>query len=400
MEAAASDGMTADAAVAEGDLRELSAGSVGVLEGEPLPVKTQADIAAALSVALASRMKPPRRAQRDLRPSTALWLLLTGLGIAFFFVSLFSTNYSRWIAGLGLIEMFAGYAWIVLMAASRNPWRGVLCALPPATCYFLGQRKYARFRPLRFVGTGLVLVALALTTTSLSSITGSWLGRTTQHAHQQHSQDPADMSKLEKVRDYLDHKAYKKLIDLLNDLAKTDTMKSVDAKEGDGPELANELKQLCSHPDTGVRVAAMGAYCRWGGGDDARILCLKAIESPSQEVRLKALELLPQWKNTEAAHEVARAIAALIGRPGIESSNAVAALREIGGVPAERAALAVLLRADDLPSRLIALTTLGEVGGEETVVALQDYAKRSLDQTIKAMTLEMIEKIRQRQNNP
>ncbi len=362
---------------------------------DPIHVQTQAEIAAALTEILAHRMKPPRHPRRDLRLSTAGWLVLTGLGVALLLVSLFaSVNYAEGAIGLGIVQILIGYGWIIWLTSHRDPKRGIFCAVPPMTFYYLGQWRYAKYRPLRFVVTGAALAGLALLTPYIIPVTRGWTGSGSTKSSTPVI-DPANMSKLEKVREYKNQKAYDKLIDLLRDLTKTDSLKSVDAK--DGPELATELKALCFHQDTGVKVAAMAAYTRWGGGEDARDICLRAIESSSQEERMMAIQLLPQWKSTRDAPAVASAVASLIGRQGIESDRAETALVEIGGVAAERAALALLFRSkDDRKIRLVALSILEKVGGNETMTALRSSADTELDQTIKNKTLETIEVIQNR----
>ncbi|HEV3436168.1 MAG TPA: hypothetical protein VG122_02345 [Gemmata sp.] len=362
---------------------------------DPIHVQTQAEIAAALTEVLTHRMKPPRHPRRDLRLSTAGWLVLTGLGVALLLVSLFaSANYAEGTVGLGIVQILIGYGWIIWLTSHRDPKRGIVCAVPPMTFYYLGQWRYAKYRPLRFVVTGAALAGLALLAPYIIPVTRGWIG-SGSHKSSTPIIDPADMSKLEKVREYKKEKAYDKLIDLLRDLTKTDSLKSVDAK--DGPELATELKALCFHQDTGVKVAAMAAYTRWGGGEDARDICLTAIQSPSQEERMMAIQLLPQWKSTRDAPAVASAVASLIGRPGTESNRAETALVEIGGVAAERAALALLFRSkDDRTIRLVALSILERVGGNETMTALRSSADTELDQTIKNKTLETIEAIQTR----
>lgn len=363
-----------------------------VATAEPIHVQTQAEITAALTEVLTHRMKPPRNPRRDIRLSTAGWLVLTGLGIALLLMSLFSdVNYADWTIGVGIVEVLLGYGWIVWLTAHRDPKRGILCALPPITFYYLGQWRYAKYRPLRFMVTGCVLLGLALFSSYAIPITRGWVGSGLRNTSKPVI-DPDNMSKLEKVREYKKQKAYDKLIDLLRDLTKTDALKSVDAK--DGPELAIELKSLCYHQDTGVKVAAMAAYTRWGGGEEARDICLTAIQSSSQEERLMAIQLLPQWKDST----VAQAVASLIGRPGTESNRAETALVEIGGVAAERAALGLLFRSkEDRTIRLVALSLLERVGGNETITALRSSADTELDQTIKNKTLDTIEAIQTRQ---
>lgn len=360
---------------------------------EPVHVQTQVEIAAALTEVLTHRMKPPRHPKRDLRLSTAGWLVLTGLGIALLLSTLFtSANYRNTVIMVGFAEVLIGYGWIIFLTSHRDPKRGIACAVPPVTFYYLFQWKYARLRPLRFCITGVALIGLAWLSTQARPITRQWVGSGT-HRESVPVLDPAEMSKLQKIREYEKRNAYDQLISLLQELKQTDSLKSVDAK--DGPELAKELRELCSHPDTGVRVAALAAYTQWGG-EDARDLCLKAIASLSGEERTVALQLLPRWKGTDKAYEVARQVATLIGRPGKESRMAEEALVEIGGVPAERASLAVLRRSDDRTIRLVALSILAKVGGPESISALRSYADTSEDPEIKRTSLGTIDAIQAR----
>src|SRR5581483_2979465 len=55
------------------------AGPVGF--DEPLHLRSQMDIAAELTAVLTTRMKPPPEPPRDLKPSTAIWLLATGIAV-------------------------------------------------------------------------------------------------------------------------------------------------------------------------------------------------------------------------------------------------------------------------------------------------------------------------------
>lgn len=339
-------------------------------------------------------MKPPRQPRRDVHLSTACWLVLTCVATGLLLATLTSAaNYALWVGVLGAGQILVGYGWIVALTTQRQVQRGIACAVPPITLYYLLQRKYAQFRPLRFVVTGAALVGLALLTPTVAPQTRAWVGvgRAVPPAEPEWEQ----LSKLQQLRKLREVKAYDKLIDLLGVLTATDAQQSVDAR--DRQDLATEIKRLCSHSDVGVKVAAMAAYTRWGG-EDARDLCLAAIQSQSQDERLMAITLLPQWKNTDAAPEVARAVAALIGRPGVETNRAKAALEEIGGVAAERAARALLLRAEDRQAKLLALNILEKVGGEDSISELRSYANTSLDQAVKIKTLETVDLILKRLN--
>ena len=351
---------------------------------EPVRLQTQVDIAVALTAALSSRMRPPPAPRRDLRPSTAAWMLLTGIGVACVLVTLF-TDPSLWVSGLvvGILQIVIGYAWIVFLTYMRDPQRGLVCAIPPITLYYLTQYKYAKFRPLRFVLTGVVLVGLAFAAAAFATVAQSFLAKNDQKA----APDPVAESKLAQLRTFRDQRAYDSLIKLLEILAKTDPIRSADAS--DRTELAAELKALCGHQLTDVRVAAMAALTQWDpdpNAASARAACLAAIRSPTQEERVRALRLLPRWKDPESA----RAVQSLIGRAGEETNQAKMSLREIGGAPAEQAALALLKRADDQTTRLTAIGILEAVGGGESAEELRTYAMATDDPVVRTRALAAV----------
>ncbi|WP_171470681.1 hypothetical protein [Frigoriglobus tundricola] len=96
--------------------------------GDPVQLQTQADIAVALTAALSTRMKPPATPRRDLRPSTAAWMLLTGMGVTLLLLAVFSDPGYRWAAlAAGAVQIVCGYAWIVRLTHMRDPQRGLLC---------------------------------------------------------------------------------------------------------------------------------------------------------------------------------------------------------------------------------------------------------------------------------
>ena len=360
---------------------------------EPVQLQTQADIAVALTAALTSRMKPPATPRRDLRPSTAAWMLLTAVGVSFAGLALFSDAAYRWVVYVvGAVQIGIGYFWIVKLTQLRDPNRGLWCAIPPVSLYYLAQYKYAKFRPLRFVATGTALVLLALATTSLTTHTHALVRRSDPPVVQQ---DPATMPKLGQLRTYRDQRSYDALSKVLDVLAKTDPLLSEDAK--DRAELSAELKALCDHSDTGVKVRAMAAYARWDP-TGARAVCLAAVRSPSADEREWALRLLPQWKDADSA----RAVQSLIGRPGtVETNRAKAALEEIGGAAAQDAAIALLNRAEDQSTKLTALSVLEKVGGAETASWLRTvYAVKVPDAGVRDRALAASDAIEARLRLP
>src|SRR5207237_1334902 len=137
--------------------------------------------------------------------------------------------------------------------------------------YYLAQRKYAKFRPLRFVATGAAFATVGLLVAPVLPTTRAWVRPEPPPAPRA---DLSELSRVEQLRALRDQRSYDQLTALLGELTKTDEVQSADAKNRD--ELAKEMKALCSHRDTGVRVAAMAAYSRWGGADAVEV-CLNAL---------------------------------------------------------------------------------------------------------------------------
>ena len=358
---------------------------------DPVQLQTQADIAAALTAVLTSRMKPAEAPRRDLRPSTAAWMLLTAVGVTLTVLALFTDASYRWpLLAVGLIQVVVGYVWIVRLTRFRDPTRGLLCMVPPLTVYYLGQYKYAKFRPLRFVLTGAALVALAGATPALIPHTQKLVGRSDGGPP-----DPAEQSKLDRLRAARDQRSYESLARQLELLAKTDPLLSADAK--DRAELSAELKALCDHPDTGVKVQAIAAYATWDPAG-AKAVCLAAVRSPSADVREVALRLLPQWQDAESA----RAVQSLIGRQATtESNRAKEALEKIGGGAAEGAAIALLNRAEDQTMKLTALSVLDKVAGLEVAGWLRSsYAAAADDPAVRDRALATSDAIKARLRAP
>ena len=351
----------------------MSSGGAVALE-EPLRLRTEMDIAVDLTSALATRMKPPPRPPRDLKPSTAVWILSTGLALALLTATLVSSNnFIEAVLTIGAAQVLAGYAWVTALAFSRDVRRGIACAVPPITLWYLTNWKYAKYRPLRFVVSGAAVFGLALLAPKLQSQTRSWAGVSDSAVIVTAPPEIGSQPKIAQLRYYRDQRHYDSLIALLRTLARTDSVYSDAAK--DRVELSAELKALSRHTDSGVRIESLAAYSTWGGSD-SRELCLDASRSQNRDERLMALRLLPRWKD----EFVAGRIAELIGRAGTETSAAQDALVTLGGSFAERAAIS-LLRKDDQGIRLTAIEILSheKVGGADAVAALKEVARTSPD---------------------
>ena len=340
---------------------------------DPAKLRSQMDIAADLSMVLSTRMKPPPEPPRDLYPSTAAWMLLTGLAVCLLALSMLTqADYLTAAVFVGAAEVAVGYVWIVWMTFRREVQRGLACAVPPFTLYYLFQKKYARFRPLRFVVTGAAIIGISTLATKAQEQTRAWTGATPPPV----ADPPPDLSKQSKLvqlREYHEQRNYGPLVVVLRSLAGTDHDFSKEAAQR--TELAAELRKLCTHQLSEVKIEALPAYVRWSLDDaDSLKLCLAALRSSNPDERMMGIRLLPKWKDSPAASAVASAVASRLGRPSSETNAARDALIEIGGTAAEQAVIPVL-EAEEQQTRSVAIDVLDKVGGPVAVDALLDQRK-------------------------
>jgi hypothetical protein len=200
-------------------------------------------------------------------------------------------------------------------------------------------------------------------------------------------------SRLVQLRAYRDKPAYDDLIRLLGKLVVTDPLKSADAP--DRAELATDLEDLCGHHLTDVRVAAMAALVSWDPSPNAvraRAVCVRAIGSRFPDERARALVLLPRWKDASAA----RAVQSLIGAPGLETEQAKKSLCEIGGEPAEQAALSLLRQTNDPRKQVIALEILEQFGRDAVIDELTQVAGATEHPSVRNRALAAVEAVRKR----
>lgn len=359
-----------------------------------MQLRTEMDIAAALTDVLTTRMKPPPKPPRDLYPSTAFWLLFTGIAIGLLGLTLFSTaDHLKWVGFIGAGEMAAGYLWIIWLVFRRQPSSAALCALPPVTVWYLTRRRYRHYRPLRFVLTGAVLVALAGLAPYALSRTRDFAG-----AYERTGEPlPPDITtrpEVEQLREYREKRQIDKLVNLLHKLDRTDPDFSESAKNRG--EIATELRVMCDPAktsDTTVRAAALPAYARWSKGDDARAVVLTAVQGHPDE-RREAIRLLPRWRDAD----VARVLASRLGNRD-ESTLAKNALIDLGGSLAVQALIPILRNKDnDKVVQLAALDLLAHprIGDDEAIAFLRSEKDKFTDQTLSRQAEQKILEI---QNN-
>ncbi|MFO0797578.1 MAG: hypothetical protein U0804_08865 [Gemmataceae bacterium] len=352
--------------------------------------RTQQDVVMLLSAALASRMKPPPKPRRDLHLSTAVWLLATGVAVGLLALTLFTPrDFAAVALWVGAGEVLVGYAWIVWLTAKRDWVRGVLAAVPPLTLLYLGQWKYARLRPLRFVATGAAVAAAAYFSGAVRPHTRNMVGADGGAIAAAPDVDVAARRKVDQLRYHRDNRNYPVLVKLLRELATTDAVYSAEAK--DRNELRAETKALCDHPDAEVRVEALPAFARWGASDEARDRCLAAVRSDNPDARMMALQLLPKWPTDRVAAAV---VTRMQQRPCLEATAARKALTTIGGGVAERAAVPLLGEQYEQNVRIAATDVLADerVASTTAMEALRDAAQNSGDSAVRAAAKSAVER--------
>lgn len=369
---------------------------------QSLHLRSEMDIAAALTDVLTSRMKPPPKPPRDLNPSTAFWLILTGIGVILLSMTLFkNVDYLQWVKFIGWAEVAIGYIWIVVLAFRRAPASAAYCAIPPVTFWYLVQKRYRRYRPLRFVATGALLVLFGWLAPRVLTQTRQLSGADEPLVPPQ-EQDASSLSKVEQVRLYRDKRQFDRLIALLRNLDRTEPLFA--ASPGERVELAAELQKLADPAvtsDPGIRAAAIPAYVRWSG-NDARGLLLAAIQGHPDE-RKVAIQLLHKWRDDP---DVARVLASRLGNRDESdlAKNALVIMDPATVIQAIKPLLSdkrkdktVHLAALDL----LAVAGIGDFnGGDDVIKFLQGELDKFTDQALNRQVQLTILRIKENLSQP
>ena len=366
---------------------------------QPLNLRSEMDIAAALTDVLTTRMKPPPKPPRDLYPSTAFWMLMTGVAIILLALTLFKpVDHLKWVAYIGVAEIAIGYVWIVTLAFRRDPTSALKCAIPPFTFMYLIKKRYRRLRPLRFVATGAVLISLTFLAPRVMSETRRMSGADIIIAPIG-IEDYSALSDVEQLRVYREKRQFDRLIDVLKKLDRTDPYYSANAPQREA--LAAELRLLADPAvtsDSGIRAVALPAYVRWGG-DDSRSLLLAAVQGHPDE-RREAIKLLHKWPDPD----VARVLVSRLGNRE-EANLAKNSLINIGGSLAVQALVPLLRdKEKDKVLHLAALDLLAHpgIGNEDALVFLraekEKFTDQSLNRQVESTILKITDNLRQRPN--
>ncbi len=323
------------------------------------------DLASELSAALSARMNPPPEPPSDLRISTGAWLLLSAAAGLLWLVGVtYEPELLPFVAVIGALEASFGYLWAAYLAGRRDWVRGVVTLIPPVTVWRLFRPFGDQgFRPLRFVATGLLLLALY----AIGPVVRAAILPVFTVFEPVRVDPPAPPpSPAERLRTAAGQKHPDALLGELAELTRPEAVRA--APEQDRKETAAELKRLVGDDRPEVRAAALAALAAWDP-DAARGPALAALRSADAAERKRALTLAARWPDDEVAKAVADR---LTDRQ--EGHAAQTALLEIGGRPAEGAVLP-LLKSEDSSVRMMAMDLLEKVGGRRTVDALTELGK-------------------------
>ena len=332
------------------------------------------DIGAELSAALTMRMKPPPDPPADLNLSTGGWLALSGLAlVAWVGGVIYDPALLPFVALVGLLMVAFGFLWAASLAGQRNWLRGAVTLLPPVAlwriCLPFGEQGY---RPLRFVLTGLLALALYLVGGPAHlGVKGAMAALESDPAR---GEPEAPLPAGERLA--VATRRPDGGLSALVDLAGADYRSAIPLDEH--PGVVAELTRLASSPSTRpeIRVQALETLTKWSlpGSRGIVLGMLTGGDSPERKV---ALRLAPNWPDREMAQAVA-------DRLGTRSEERLAreALEQMA--PAAGPALAKLAAGDDPALAMTALELLETVGTPACVPALDRLAERAGDSVVRA----------------
>ncbi len=334
------------------------------------------DMAADLSTAISLRMKPPPDPPADLRLSTGVWLILTLGGIALWLIGIsVEPDVLPLVLVAGAFQAALGYLWAAYLVGKRSRVWGLLTLLPPIGLVRLflpfGENG---FRPLRFVVSGLLVVAIWTIAPQVREEikTWPWLARMTSPPKADAL--PPASGAAEKLKAAAERRQPEYLVGQLADLSRPEAV--AETPEADRPAVVAEIAAVLKSDQPEVRTAALNALAVWAPAD-ARGPTLAALKSADPGERRSAMALAVRWPDAEMATAVATR---LTDRQ--EQNTAQEILLAMGG-PAAEAALLPLLRSDDQLFVLFVLDLVEKIGGPKSVDGLRDLSLTGTNSTIR-----------------
>ena len=331
------------------------------------------DIGAELSAALTLRMKPPPDPPADLNLSTGGWLILAALAaVAWVGGVVYDPVLLPFVALVGLLMVTFGFLWAASLAGQRDWLRGAAMLFPPVAlwrvCMPFGDHGY---RPLRFVLTGLLALALFLVGNPAHQVLKGAFAAL-ESAPRASPEPPLSAGeRLARATTRPDAG-----LSALVDFAGADYRAAVPIDEH--PGVVAELGRLAADAEARpeIRVQALRTLAKWNPAE-ARGAALAMLARGDAPERRAALKLAGTWPDGEVA-------AAVATRLGTRSEERLAreAIQEIGR-PAGPA-LVKLAASDDPTLALTALELVEAVGGPACAAGLDVLARDAGDSLVRA----------------
>lgn len=358
------------------------------------------DLAVELSTALSLRMKPPPEPPSDLRISTGTWLALTLAAIVLWMLSMVraadetADQFLIAVAAIGLLQLVISYTWVAYLSGRKSTRRGLEALLPPVWLYrLIHPESSPGYRPFRFAFAGMLLLALAISGSSLRPAIQAFIGE----PEVQYIAIPQPVnSPISRLRAAQSEGIDRRLVEALAEVARGLPAGGADDQD---QGLAAELRSLRRHDNGEVRAAALLALKKCAGLNAVRgdVLEVLGNEQADLNERRAALDIAREYKD----REIARAVVGCLGYRGFlddTDRRAADTLRAIGPPEAEDALLEVFEDEDSLFRGVP--TLLGEIGTAKSIERLRTIAQNSASRDIRTQALKTIEKIESRPNLP
>jgi hypothetical protein len=288
------------APIAARTLPREDAGGVVLFQGIDTAF-SPSDCMTQLTSAITMRMKPPPEPPAaDFKLSTAIWVILTGVGIVLWLATvIYQTGPLHYVTALAVVLLSIGFGWVAYLAVRQSRFMGVVTLLPPVAIFrlFNGDGR-DNHRPLRYVLSGLLLLALVYANPIAREAVRTVFGMDEPKSIAQ----SAPLTPAETVTQLLTKYDRQPLIDELDRLAKSAA--PTQANNDERQSLITILKQQIAADDRPeITISAIKALVTWAG-DDSRSSLIQALNSNHPATRHSALLALDRWKDAEVAKAI------------------------------------------------------------------------------------------------
>lgn len=167
---------------------------------------------------------------------------------------------------------------------------------------------------------------------------------------------------------------------------------------GSGPNV-DDLGGQMRDPDPAVRLEAVKELAQANKDEDAIKHLIDATADADTRVRLKAIDCLGEARASAATPVLVQTLYLRDSAPWLKQ-RVLVALGKIGDPRAAKPIADFLERDDEADIIGTAIFSLGEIGTEGSIPALQDVAQSTSNERLALLARDAIGKIQQRQVNP